>query len=545
MLNVTLKGRTIDVSEKEYSALLRHEFPLFIERTFAELNPQTQFFSNWHIEKIAQELEDCRLGKTKRLIINVPPRSLKSHCASIAFPAWILGHNPSSQIICVSYGQELANTLAGNCRTLMSSAFYRNLFPTRLAAKKQAIHDFYTAEQGFRMATSVGGVLTGRGGDILIIDDPLKPDEAASESQRKAANDWYDHTLLTRLNDKRNGCIIIIMQRLHEDDLVGHVLEKDDWKVLRFPAIAEEDERHEIRSLDRTRVVSRKEGEALHPEREPLETLNVIREGLGEYQFAGQYQQAPAPLAGGMVKSHWFQRYAPHQLPQKFELIFQSWDTANKSSQINDFSVCTTWGLFEKHLYLIDVYRQRMEYPELKRTIIRLAELYKAENVLIEDKASGTQLLQDLKNDRFHQATAIKCEGDKVTRMYAVTNMIENGFVHIPEEAAWVGSYLYELIVFNNGKFDDQVDSTSQALRWARDGYSRLRLGLIEYYKMEQEKLANPPIKEPSICTKCDAPMSQRIPGGFRCAHCGEQWSSVPKPRGLSRYDVLRSRGLM
>ncbi len=307
MLNATLSGRTIDVSEREYSALLRQEFPLFIERTFAELNPQTQFFSNWHIEKIAQELEDCRLGKTKRLIINVPPRSLKSHCASIAFPAWILGHNPSSQIICVSYGQELANTLAGNCRTLMSSAFYRNLFTTRLAARKQAIHDFYTTEQGFRMATSVGGVLTGRGGDILIIDDPLKPDEAASESQRKAANDWYDHTLLTRLNDKRNGCIIIIMQRLHEDDLVGHVLDKDDWKVLRFPAIAEEDERHEIRSLDRTRVVTRKEGEALHPDREPLETLSVIRDGLGEYQFAGQYQQAPAPLAGGMVKRHWFQ----------------------------------------------------------------------------------------------------------------------------------------------------------------------------------------------------------------------------------------------
>ena len=129
--------------------------------------------------------------------------------------------------------------------------------------------------------------------------------------------------------------------------------------------------------------------------------------------------------------------------------------------------------------------------------------------------------------------------------MYAVTNTIENGFVHIPETADWVEPYLYELTIFHNGKFDDQVDSTSQALRWARDGYSKHRYGLIEYLKMEAEKLANPASKGPPICSKCNVPMLQRIPGGFRCAHCGEQWSSVLKPRGVSRYDVLRSRGLM
>lgn len=235
MLTVFLNDKLIKVSEQEYQALLRNEFYLFLERSFYELNPQTTFLSNWHIQEIGQALEECRLGNTKRLIINVPPRYLKSHCVSISFPAWVLGHNPSAQIISVSYGQDLADTLARNCRTLMSSAFYRNLFPTRLAARKQAVNDFCTTELGFRMATSVGGVLTGRGGDFLIIDDPLKPDEAVSESQRKAVNDWYDHTLLTRLNDKREGRIIIIMQRLHEDDLVGHVLKSDDWKVLRFP----------------------------------------------------------------------------------------------------------------------------------------------------------------------------------------------------------------------------------------------------------------------------------------------------------------------
>ena len=544
MLKVALNGKTVDVSEHEYQVLLRHDPYLFMERTFYELNPQTQFIPNWHIEKIAQELEECRLGRTKRLIINVPPRSLKSHCASIAYPAWLMGHNPSAQVICVSYGQDLANTLAGSCRTLMSSAFYQNLFPTRLARNKQAIHDFYTTEQGFRMATSVGGVLTGRGADTLIIDDPLKPDEAASESQRKAANDWYDHTLLTRLNDKRTGCIIIIMQRLHEDDLVGHVLNSDEWKVLRFPAIAEKDEPHEIRSLGRIRTVIRKRDEALHPEREPLETLNKIREVLGEYQFAGQYQQAPAPLAGGMIKRHWFQPYAPHQLPQKFELIFQSWDTANKAAEINDFSVCTTWGMADKHLYLLDLFRERMEYPELKRTIVRLAELHKAQHVVIEDKASGTQLLQDLKHDGFDRATAFKGEGDKVMRMFAVTSTIENGFVHVPETAEWVEPYLYELMVFPNGKFDDQVDSTSQALGWVRDGNTKC-YGLIEYLKRLEAEMMAPKNVEPRMCSKCNKEMGQKIPGGLRCAICGEQWSSVPKPVGLSRYDVLRSRGLM
>jgi predicted phage terminase large subunit-like protein len=530
-MKVELYGKMIEVSEKEYQVLLRVDPGLFIERSFAELNPQTPFLPNWHIQKIAQELEDCRLGKTKRLIINVPPRSLKSLCASVALPARILGHNPSAQIICVSYGQDLADTLAGQCRTLMSSAFYQNLFRTRLAQRKQAVHDFYTTEQGFRMATSVGGVLTGRGADFIIIDDPLKPDEAASESQRKAVNDWYEHTLLTRLNDKRNGCIIIIMQRLHEDDLVGHVLRKsDEWKILRFPAIAEDNEIHELQLLNRTRTIIRRRGEALHPEREPLETLNALREALGEYQFAGQYLQAPAPLSGGIIKREWFQTYAPHELPQKFDSIFQSWDTANKAAEINDFSICTTWGVVDKHLYLLNVFRVRLEYPELKRTIIRLAELHQAQHVVIEDKASGTQLLQDLKHDGFDRATAFKAEGDKVMRMFNVTTTIENGFVHIPETSEWVEPYVYELTVFNRGRFDDQVDSTSQALAWFRDGCSQC-LGVIEYYKQLHAETMAPMRPQSRICSKCKKEMGQRIPGGFRCENCGEQCSQVLNAR--------------
>jgi hypothetical protein len=160
---------------------------------------------------------------------------------SIAFPAWLLAKNPTAEIICASYAQDLADKLAGDSKSLLMAEWYQELFPgTRLAARRSAVHDFMTTEKGVRLATSVGGVLTGRGGDFIIIDDPLKPDEALSEVQRRNVNDWYDHTLISRLNDKRTGCIILIMQRLHEDDLVGHVLEQSGWRLLKFPAIAEE-----------------------------------------------------------------------------------------------------------------------------------------------------------------------------------------------------------------------------------------------------------------------------------------------------------------
>lgn len=183
------------LTTKEYAALLRGDLVGFIERSFRELNPQTEFMPNWHIEVIAEALEDCRLGGTKRLIVNVPPRSLKSHCASVAFPAWLLGHNPSSQILCASYAQDLADKHALDTRSVISSQFYRNIFATRISRLKQAVNEFTTTRGGFRLATSVGGVLTGRGADYIIIDDPLKPEEALSDTQRKSVNDWFQHTL--------------------------------------------------------------------------------------------------------------------------------------------------------------------------------------------------------------------------------------------------------------------------------------------------------------------------------------------------------------
>ena len=461
-------------SAKEYAAIMRSNFHGFIERSFNELNPITPFKDNWHIEVLAYELERVRLGETKRLIINVPPRSLKSHCASIAFPAWILGHEPGAQIICASYAQDLSDKLANDCRTLMMSRTYKNIFSTRLWSLPPALHELTTGRRGFRMATSVGGVLTGRGADILIIDDPLKPDEAASEVARQKVNDWFDHSLLTRLNDKRDGRIILIMQRLHQNDLTGYLLEKEGWKVVRFPAIAEEDEMFGVpTTFGGVRPYSRKKGEPLHPDREDLATLEKIKGDLGSYNFAGQYQQSPAPQGGGMIKEHWFKTYTPQSRPEAFDYIFQSWDTANTITELSDYSVCTTWGKKGKDLYLLHVCRKKMDYPTLKRAVVEQAELWSARVIVIEDKASGTQLIQELAYEGVYNIQRYQPgpNQDKAMRMYSCCNVIENGFVFLPEKADWLTEYMNELTVFPNGKYDDQVDSTSQALDWIKRSY--------------------------------------------------------------------------
>jgi predicted phage terminase large subunit-like protein len=463
----------VTLSPAEYAFILRHDFMSFIERSFYELNPQTRFLPGPHIEVMASKLEACRKGKSKRLIINLPPRGLKSHCTSISFAAWWLGHNPAGHVICASYGQDLADKLARDCRTIMVSAWYQRLFATRMA-NRQAVHDFTTTDQGTRMATSVGGVLTGRGADLILIDDPLKPDEALSETRRKAVNEWYDNTLLSRLNDKNNGSIIIIMQRLHQDDLVGHVLEQEDWDVLSFSAIADKDETHLIENPFGTRLFKRNAGDALHPERESLTTYQTIRQTIGEYNFTSQYQQDPSPPGGAMVKTGWLKFFELGEQPAEFSQIVQSWDTANKATELSDFSVCTTWGVLYKQYYLLDVFRRKLNYPDLKRAVLELAKNHGARTIVIEDKASGTQLIQDLRFEGLLGIIEYKPPPgtDKVMRMHAQTAMFENGLVFLPRTASWLPDFVHELTGFPGTRHDDQVDSTTQFLDYIRGDHS-------------------------------------------------------------------------
>jgi len=223
-----------------------------------------------------------------------------------------------------------------------------------------------------------------------------------------------------------------------------------------------------------------------------------IRKTIGEYNFAGQYQQAPAPLGGGLVKATWFRHYKPDELQAKFDRIVQSWDTANKASELSDFSVCTSWGILGKELYLLDVLRRRMEYPELKRAVRGQYERLRPSVVLIEDKASGTQLIQELIADGLYAVTRYQPQSDKVMRMHAQTAMIENGFVYLPDTAPWLAQYLHELTTFPNGRHDDQVDSTAQMLDWFKRGSGEPTDGIWHYYKeLAQQARASPPRPEP------------------------------------------------
>jgi predicted phage terminase large subunit-like protein len=453
---MTPEARTLE-------ALLRNDFSAFVHKVFATLTPGQTYLRTWHVEAIAWRLNRVRRGEVRRLIINMPPRSLKSIAASVAFPAFVLGRDPSQRIICVSYSGDLAKKHSNDFRAVLESPWYRSAFPnTRIGPFKNTETEIELTMRGFRLATSVGGTLTGRGGDIIVIDDPLKPDDALSEAKRSAANQWFTNTLLSRLDDKRNGAIVVVMQRVHIDDLTGFLSgQSDEWDVFSLPAVADSDE---VIPLSATRSHRRKAGEALSPEREPLYVLDALKLQIGSDAFSAQYQQSPAPPGGAMVKRHWVVRYS--ELPPASERLFtlQSWDTASKGGPDNDWSVCTTWILSRKKLwYLIDVWRRRVDYPALKANVQGLAKNWGARRVLVEDTGAGTSVVQELRG-RVSGIVAVRPDGDKASRMAVASAKVEAGQVLLPERATWLPDLEAELFAFPGSRHDDQCDSISQAL---------------------------------------------------------------------------------
>jgi predicted phage terminase large subunit-like protein len=449
------------------TAVLRNDLAAFTQRCFQTVVPGQEFLQNWHIEAIAHHLELCRRGQIRRLIITLPPRNLKSICASVAFPAFALGHDPTLRIVCVSYAQDLTVKHARDCRAVMQSRWYKQAFPrTRIDPSKNTEAEFETTARGYRLGTSVGGTLTGRGGNLIVIDDPMKPAEAMSEARRAAVAQWYDTTLSSRLDSKTDDAIVIVMQRLHRDDLVGHVLDKDGevWTQLDLPAIAEGAQ--EI-PIGEGRIYRRAAGTVLHPEREPKSVLDELEATMGSQAFSAQYQQAPVPPGGALIKWAWFRIYARAPEKGSGDRIVQSWDTASKASAANDYSVCTTWLIRDKDYYLLDVLRLRLEYPELRRRILSHAETYRATSVLIEDAGSGTHLIQDLQREGKLRPIGVPPQGEKVVRMEAQTPVIEAGYVYLPAAAPWLGDFEIEIKAFPGGRHDDQVDSVSQFLTWA------------------------------------------------------------------------------
>src|SRR5829696_3125846 len=331
----------------------------------------------------------------------------------------------------------------------------------RRLSGKNSEGEVATTRRGSRLATSIGGPLTGRGGNLVVIDDPLKAQDALSQPKREAANQWFANTLLSRLDDKRSDGIVIVMQRVHMDDLTGFVTgQSDEWTVLTLPAIAEENER--IRIGDHA-WHHRRAGEALHPEREPLDVLEGLRRSLGTDLFSAQYQQSPVPEGGAMIKRAWVGRYAQEPLHTPLSRIVQSWETAAKAGAENDWSVCSTWHIEGEVYSLIDVVRGRYDFPTLRARALALANLHQPTSILIEDVGTGTALIQELRQHR-RNAIPVRPERDKVTRMSIQSAKFEAGQVYLPEWAPWLAVFEAELFAFPKGKYDDQVNTVSQVL---------------------------------------------------------------------------------
>jgi predicted phage terminase large subunit-like protein len=467
-------------------AVLRTDLNAFTQKAFETVVPGVAFSRNWSTQAVTHALEKVVRSETTRLIITIPPRHLKSICASVALPAFLLGRDPTRKVICVSYSDDLAVKFSNDCRAVMQAEWFRRTFPdAQIDRAKNTETEFRTTKRGYRLAPSVGGTLTGRGGDVIIIDDPIKPQDAQSETTRKKTIQWYENTLLSRLDDKVHGAIVLVMQRLHLDDLAGHLLEKGGFKHLCLPAIAEQPE---TIPLGYGRMHHRKVDDVLDPIREPLSSLNRLRADMTPLQFSAQYQQRPIPLEGNIIKREWLQYFkgTVPRMPGDYFVI--SWDTAMKSSELCDYSVGTVWHVQGRgrKKNLVDVVRGRFEYPELVTQAVALYRKWKFEDftthLVVEDKGSGSSLIQSLKAERIYSHYKPKLDGDKVMRLTAQAAEFHAGTIHLREDTPWVGDLVAELLGFPGVRHDDQVDSISQALacmQWVeshRSGCVELRI---------------------------------------------------------------------
>lgn len=448
-------------------AVLRSDFQSFVHRCVVSLNPGTPFLPSWHIDAISYELLRILRGENTRLIINMPPRHLKSTIATVAFPAFVLGHDPHRRIIALSYGADLSLKHSADFRAIVESHWYRHVFP-KVKFTRLTDGDIQMSKRGSRKATSVNAALTGFGGDLFIIDDPQKPQDAQSDLQRNQLNHWFSNTLMSRLDNKETSAIVVVMQRVHMHDLAGYLQESGSWFVLNLAAIAEADE---IVRIGERRRYERKAGEALHPERESIETLERLRQELGPDVFAAQYQQRPVPAGGQLIKRDWLQYY--DQLPERdyAVTVIQSWDTAAKDGPNNNWSVCTTWLLHNKHYYLLDVSRGRYDYPRLRATALALAERWEPDVVLIEDASIGSALAQELTEELSVRVSLVPVEHNKIARLFVQQGKFSAGRVLFPHGASFLQDLEMELLTFPQSRTDDQVDSLTQALAYDDSSY--------------------------------------------------------------------------
>jgi predicted phage terminase large subunit-like protein len=451
------------------NAALRDDLCAFVEKCFVHLNPGTSYHDNWHIHVICHNLIRSLKGETTRQVMLLPPRQLKSTIVSVAFPAFVLGHYPWMKFICVSYGQDLANKLSLDCRSVMTSDWYRELFPKTCISEKNSQEMFETTAHGGRMATSVGGTMTGFGGDFIIIDDPQKPIDMASESARNKTRDWFFNTAMSRFNDPKSGRLVVVMQRLHEDDLVGSVENDPGYSILKMPACAEETLLYDY---DDDTEFCYKLGSFLQEERFGPAEFERNRREMGTREFSAQYQQNPLPSEGGILHWEWFKQI--DEVPQITELIM-SVDVALTDAGGN-YTAITLWGHLDRQWYLIALHRFQYDFSKVRREICRLDQKYRPDLLVVESAGVGKGLISILTNeDGLKHVLGCGVKVSKEQRCLDVVGMIEDGQVSVLKSAPGLAHFQREVISFPNGKTDDLVDTMTQILRHKNEALCRAR----------------------------------------------------------------------
>ena len=470
----------LSLGERIQAERARRSLPLFLSLVWPLLDP-SPFVPGFHIDLICAHLEAVARGEVRRLLINIPPRHGKSLLTSVAFPAWLWASRPELRFLSASYGIELSARDSLRTRRLVGSAWFRDRYghSFSLSDDQNQKFRFDNDRGGSRVATSVGGFATGEGGDIIIIiDDPHKLEQADSQLQRESVLDWFDGTISTRLNNPRDGAVIIVGQRVHEHDLFGHLIEQGGWTHLCLPA--EFDPEHPFLCPDDPRTSP---GELLTRERFGPDVIAELKQRLGSYRAASQLQQLPAPAGGGIFQRRWWRWYDPDGPLPAFDEILQSWDLTFTGTPSSDYVVGQAWGIAGANAYLLDQARAQLDFPQTIEAITAFTQeintRYPRQSghaILIERAANAEAVFSTLRN-RIPSLIPITPVGDKIGRAHAVSPRVEAGNVHLPgfsnadgtgydraRTPAWVQALVEEATLFPASRHDDQVDALTQAL---------------------------------------------------------------------------------
>ncbi len=453
-----------DTQKQVLEAATRTDLLTFTERAFPILEPGQCLQIAPYIELLAYRLQMLPTEPAPRLIINLPPRHLKSMLASVIFPAWLLGNDPTTNVLVVSHTHGLADELAGMCRRLIASDWYRKLFPgTRLREDFNKRSDFETTKAGGRLSMSMESAITGRGADVLIVDDPISPIDVVSATERRRVHDAFDGQLSTRLNDPATAAIIIVGHRVHEDDLFGHLLRTETYEHIALPFIAEEPLLHKFAE----RTLRRGVGDVLNAERFPPDVLENVRRDKPPHVFETQYQQKPTAAGRSLIVADDFETY--HSKPEQFDRVCVSFDVAETMSESSSYSVGQAWGELAGKHYLLDVWRDRVEYRALKESALRICKLFDPDVIIIESASTGRALISDMQQYRWVVQEARPAGQSKVERLEAHLDLIKHHRIFLPEPCKWMRRFVDEVTKFPHGRFDDQVDAMTQYLAMAKE----------------------------------------------------------------------------